>query len=47
MTGADLLQWALDTRGQDEQAFRASLYVPSGKAEALHRREKATPLRVV
>jgi len=47
MTGADLLQWALDTRGNDEQAFRASLYVPSGKAEALHRREKATPLRVV
>jgi diguanylate cyclase (GGDEF)-like protein len=47
MTGADLLQWALDARGDGEQAFRASLYVPSAKAEALHRREKAPPLRVV
>ena len=46
-TGADLLQWALDARGNAEQAFRASLYVPSAEQEAQRRREKAAPLRVV
>jgi diguanylate cyclase len=47
MTGADLLQWALDSRGNDQQAFRASLYVPPARTEALARREKARPLHVV
>jgi diguanylate cyclase (GGDEF)-like protein len=47
MAGADLLQWALDARNDGEKAFRASLYVPSAEAEARHRRETVTPLRVV
>jgi diguanylate cyclase len=30
MSAADLLQWALDARNQDEAAFKASLYVHPG-----------------
>jgi diguanylate cyclase len=38
MTPADLLQWALDARDSDEDAFRSSLYVSPGDADPRLRR---------
>jgi diguanylate cyclase len=43
MTGADLLQWALDARNNDEDAFRSSLYVHPGDADPRLRRKASVP----
>ena len=43
MTGNDLLQWALDARNSDEDAFRSSLYVHPDDADARLQRKASTP----
>jgi diguanylate cyclase (GGDEF)-like protein len=44
MTGGDLLQWALDARNNDEDAFRSSLYVHPGEADPRLKRRVAAPI---
>ena len=45
MTAGDLLQWALDARNNDEDAFRSSLYVHPGDGDPrLKRRSIAPPV---
>ena len=45
MAAADLLQWAIDARDSDEDAFRSSLYVHPGDADPrLKRRSVAPPI---
>jgi diguanylate cyclase len=44
MTGDDLLQWALDARNNDEDAFRSSLYVHPGDADPRLRRKASAPI---
>jgi EAL domain-containing protein (putative c-di-GMP-specific phosphodiesterase class I) len=46
MSAADLLQWAVDTRQRDQEAFRASLYVNPGEGDPRKLREAAA-LRLV
>jgi diguanylate cyclase len=43
MTGDDLLQWALDARNNDEDAFRSSLYVNAGDGDPRLKRRSAAP----
>jgi diguanylate cyclase (GGDEF)-like protein len=42
MTANDLLQWAMDARNSDEDAFRSSLYVHPGDVDPRLRRRTAT-----
>ena len=44
MAPADLLQWAMDARQNDEDAFRSSLYVHAGDADPRLRRKVAPPV---
>jgi EAL domain-containing protein (putative c-di-GMP-specific phosphodiesterase class I) len=44
MTGGDLLQWALDARNNDEDAFRSSLYVHPGEVDPRLKRRVAAPI---
>jgi diguanylate cyclase (GGDEF)-like protein len=44
MTADDLLQWALDARNNDEDAFRSSLYVHPGDADPRLRRKTRPPV---
>jgi len=43
MTAGDLLQWALDARNNDEDAFRSSLYVSPGDGDPRLRRRTVPP----
>ena len=43
MAPADLLQWAIDARDSDEDAFRSSLYVSPGEADPRLRRKSIAP----
>jgi diguanylate cyclase len=43
MTAGDLLQWALDARNNDEDAFRSSLYVSPGDVDPRLRRKSIPP----
>jgi diguanylate cyclase (GGDEF)-like protein len=43
MTAGDLLQWALDARNNDEDAFRSSLYVSPGEGDPRLRRKSVAP----
>jgi diguanylate cyclase len=44
MAPADLLQWAIDARDSDEDAFRSSLYVHAGDADPRLRRKTKPPV---
>ena len=44
MAPADLLQWAMDARNNDQDAFRSSLYVHPGDADPRLRRKTAPPV---
>jgi diguanylate cyclase len=44
MSAEDLLQWALDARNNDEDAFRSSLYVHPGDADPRLRRKTRPPM---
>ena len=44
MAADDLLQWAMDARHNDEDAFRSSLYVHAGDADPRLRRKTAPPV---
>jgi EAL domain-containing protein (putative c-di-GMP-specific phosphodiesterase class I) len=44
MTADDLLQWALDARNNDEDAFRSSLYVHPGDVDPRLRRKTRPPI---
>jgi diguanylate cyclase (GGDEF)-like protein len=46
MTAGDLLQWALDARNNDEDAFRSSLYVHPGDGDPRVRRRSVAPTSV-
>jgi EAL domain-containing protein (putative c-di-GMP-specific phosphodiesterase class I) len=46
MTAGDLLQWALDARNNDEDAFRSSLYVHPGDGDPRLRRRSVAPTSV-
>jgi EAL domain-containing protein (putative c-di-GMP-specific phosphodiesterase class I) len=43
MTAGDLLQWALDARNNDEDAFRSSLYVHPGDGDPRLKRRSVAP----
>jgi diguanylate cyclase len=44
MAPADLLQWAIDARDSDEDAFRSSLYVSPGDVDPRLRRKTTPPI---
>jgi diguanylate cyclase len=44
MAAADLLQWAIDARDSDEDAFRSSLYVSPGEGDPRLRRKTTPPV---
>jgi diguanylate cyclase (GGDEF)-like protein len=46
MTADDLLQWALDARNNDEDAFRSSLYVNPGEVDPRLKKRSAAPVSV-
>ncbi len=43
MTAGDLLQWAMDARNNDQDAFRSSLYVHPGDADPRLRKRTVAP----